>query len=191
MDIWEKWYTQAKKYYLANGNLEVSSNYIDEDGMALGRWIHRQRSKYRGTDSHGTALTQNEISKLETIGMIWDPLENTWNKNFKSACIYFNSFGDLLVPAKYIDKNNLKLGRWISTQRRLYADVEKRKTIPVERINKLNSIGMVWDPFLAQWEENFKAAKLFYDENGHLYIPKNYYTCDGINLGAWIPESKK
>ena len=93
----------------------------------------------------------------------------TWNEYFFAARHYQEANGDLLVPVSFIDKNGLKLGQWIK-----------------EKIELLESIGMVWNPLGAQWERNYAQAKLFFEKNGHLCVPKNYVTENGIKLRPWI-----
>ena len=54
-------------------------------------------------------------------------------------------FSPGLVPTKY--STNPALGRWVSTQRsqyKLFVDGEK-STMTQERVERLNSIGFVWN----------------------------------------------
>jgi len=53
------------------------------------------------------------------------------------------------------DKSDKKMKTWISTQRHFY----KHKTIPTERIEKLESEGFVWDPADIEWETKFEKFK--------------------------------
>lgn len=69
---WEVGYSHAKEYYKVNGTLDVPLNYLSPDKYNLGQWIFNQRcrkspeKKYRGK-----LLTQEQITRLESIGMIW------------------------------------------------------------------------------------------------------------------------
>jgi hypothetical protein len=190
MDLWYRGYQQAKKYYSRHGDINVSSSFVDEDGYSLGRWLSHQRNKFNGTDAHETALSSKQIQDLNSIGMIWDKLEYQWNAYYQSAHRYYNTNGDLLVPVSYIDENGLKLGQWICAQRRYYFGKAKRGMITSERINKLEAIGMTWDPLSVQWEANYTFAKQFFEENGHLFIPKNYVTENGTKLDKWIQNQR-
>ncbi len=38
----------------------------------------------------------------------------------------------------------------------------------------------------SSWEQYFQAASIFAAENGHLRVPKNFQTKEGLHLGAWI-----
>ena len=190
MYSWDEWYLQAKKYYCKHGNLNISTSYVDDDGFNLGRWICAQRAKYKGNDSHGTVLSADKIQKLEMIGMIWDSLEASWNEYYSSACQYYGQNGNLLVPATYIDSNGLKLGQWISKQRAYYLGKAKRGRITKERIRKLELIGMRWTPMEDQWEKSYAAAYDFFQNSGHLMVPKDYVSDDGIKLNNWIGSQR-
>ena len=41
------------------------------------------------------------------------------------------------------------------------------------------------------WEGHYQEAKAFYQDNGHLRIPKTYVTPSGISLGAWLATQRK
>lgn len=63
-----------------------------------------------------------------------------WNYYYVSAQQYYESFGNLEVPAKYVTPDGIKLGMWIRKQRTAY----KNEDISADRIEKLESIGMIW-----------------------------------------------
>lgn len=42
------------------------------------------------------------------------------------------------------------------------------------------------DSLSAPWNHYFSAAEAYYRENGHLNVPKNYDTPEGIHLGQWL-----
>lgn len=189
MDSWNDWYEIAKQYYVQNGNLDVPAEYRDENGNRLGRWIQHQRAKYRGTDSHKCELTEEQINKLNEICIVWDPTELKWNEYYIAASQYYKENGNLMIPAKYVCKNGLKLGQWISKQRSYFLGTSKRGTISNDRIEKLNRIGMVWEVSDYQWEKAYAIAEEYYEANGHLFVEKNYIL-KGINLGNWIRNQR-
>ena len=43
----------------------------------------------------------------------------------------------------------------------------------------------------ASWEMMYAKAKTYYEQNGHLNIPKRYKTKDGYSLGNWIFTQRK
>lgn len=141
---WYSCYEEAKAYYQKHGDLLVPYGYVTERNVTLGKWIANQRSVFKG-NSQTNHLTDNEIRLLEEIGMVWDVLELRWNKYYRIATEYFKEHGNLLVPRNMIYQG-VPLGRWINTQRNdhnlLY---RKNKRMNVDRIKRLESIGMVWN----------------------------------------------
>ncbi|MDE7198491.1 MAG: helicase associated domain-containing protein [Lachnospiraceae bacterium] len=41
-----------------------------------------------------------------------------------------------------------------------------------------------------EWDIVYSYAKQYYEENGHLFVPKKYETHDGFTLGKWIWEQR-
>lgn len=70
---WDYFYRQAKGYFEENGHLFVPEDYVNERGTALGKWIVLQRRRGLGLESR--PLNQNQIDKLEEIGMFWEDIE--------------------------------------------------------------------------------------------------------------------
>ena len=106
--------------------------------------------------------------------------DKIWNEKFLLCFEYLQKHGNLLIPQNYIIEN-IKLGSWISVQRYLY----KKGKLSADRIEKLNSIGMVWSDYDLAWETNFNLAKKYYREHGNLSIEQSYCVA-GKKLGNWI-----
>ena len=136
---WEEKFELAKEYYEAQKNLLVPSDYETENGVKLGVWIRTQRAAYKG--KRRVELTEEQIAKLEEIGMIWDPHQVNWEEKYQLAKEYYKGQGDLLILKNYETENGVRLGKWISKQRVEY----KKKKLTEERIKKLEEIGMVWE----------------------------------------------
>lgn len=113
-------------------------------------------------------------------------LTSTWDVNYLAAKSYYDTYGDLNVPAAYRTENNVFLGNWITYQRQLYRSKHHGSLTP-ERIEKLNRIGMVWENrYDNSWETVYIAAEDYYVEHGNLAVPSYYQTEDGILLGRWL-----
>lgn len=181
---WDLMYAEAKKYYREHGNLLVPAKYKTETGLSLGNWLNVQRKIYSGK-ANGF-LTEEQIAQLDALGIVWDNYHNqVWEKNYLEAKEYFERFGDLLVPAKYVTETSFPLGMWIAMMRQYRAN-QRTNIVTEERIKRLNEIGMSWDVISDQWERNYLAAVDYYREHGHLIVPKSYISPDGIKLGYWI-----
>lgn len=182
---WDMYYASAKQYYKENGNLEVPARYITEEGYALGSWLNNQKAIRKGTIVG--KLTEDQIQKLDSIGMIWDSLDYFWEQNFKLAKEYYLTYGNLDIPTNYKSTDGKHLGNWILRQRHLY----KSNTLTNEQIKKLDSIGMDWmDRVDRVWENGLLEAKNYSEEYGNLSVPKNYRSNTDFPLGIWIQRQR-
>ena len=182
---WDMYYASAKQYYQENGNLEVPARYITEEGYALGSWLNNQKAIRKGTIVG--KLTENQIQKLDDIGMIWDSLDYFWEQNFSLAKEYYLAHGNLDVPTNFKSKDGKHLGNWVLRQRQL----NKTNSLTDEQIKKLDSIGMDWmDRVDRVWENGFIEAKNYSEEYGNLSVPKNYRTTTDFPLGIWIQRQR-
>ena len=180
---WYEYYDLAKKFHKENGNLLVPIRYITDDNKKLGSWISHQRRNYKSGN-----LIKEKIDLLEKIGMIWDPAEMTWIETFKIAKQYYEENKNLNIPDVFFYKN-VSLGSWIQTQRYNY----NQGTLTDSQIKRLNEIGMEWDPIRSQkyiWDKNYNTISEFYKKYKHLYIPINYISKDGVNIGVWLYDQK-
>lgn len=182
---WDMYYASAKQYYKENGNLEVPARYITEEGYALGSWLNNQKAIRKGTIIG--KLTEDQIQKLNSIGMIWDSLDYFWKQNFRLAKEYYLAHGNLDIPTNFKSKDGKHLGNWILRQRQLY----KSNSLTDEQIKKLDSIDMDWmDRVDRVWENGFIEAKNYSEEYGNLSVPKNYRSNTDFPLGIWIQRQR-
>ncbi|ADU24056.1 Helicase associated domain protein [Ruminococcus albus] len=186
---WDIMYEKAKEYYEQYGDLEIPKDYYTEDGYSLGIWIITQRGNYRGTTLNSVPLTQVQIDKLTAIGMRWQSInELSWERYFEAAEQYYNTHGDLLPTAAFVDENGIDLGRWLQNQRTARKNGVTKWGLTEERIARLDGIGMVWDVFDYQWEENFSAAVRYHRQHGDLEVPQKYVDSEGFYLGRWLSK---
>ncbi|MGV8982821.1 Helicase associated domain protein [Clostridium sp.] len=185
-DPWYINFELARDYYRTYENLFIRRDYITTKGVRLGKWINIQRQAYKGNIR--MFLTQEQIDKLNEIGMIWDKNKYDWDVSYEYAKKYFLENGDINVPQSYA-VDNFKLGKWINLQRNEY-NGKKSTSISNERIRRLNEIGMVWYLGKYKWFTNYLLAKRYFKEYGNLLIP-NDYEIDGIKLGEWIKKQRE
>ena len=146
----EKWqtnYEYAKIYYKHYGNLFIPQNFKTDDGIThdengkinLGAWICTQRTNFSN-------LSQEQQQLLQEIDFVVKPHEEKWQNNYRLAKIYYEHYGNLLIPKRfktndgftYEENGNVSLGIWIGTQR-------MKCDLTSERGRMLNQIGMVWN----------------------------------------------
>lgn len=134
---------------------------------------------------------KEQLSRLETIGMIWDSYENRWNTFLECARRYYEEHGNLMVPADYTTNDGVALGQWISTMKSIRrGNIPARKLTP-EQIAQLDSVGMYWgDVNEERWMQMYSAAQNYYQTHGDLSVRKNYVTDDGLCLGVWLVNQR-
>ncbi len=63
---WQQNYATAKRYFERNGNLDVPVTYKTPDGLALGKWLYRQKRAQAGKEK---PLTPEQRQKLSALGL--------------------------------------------------------------------------------------------------------------------------
>ena len=180
--IWERYFEKAKGYYEQNGDLNIPKGYI-VDGLNLGVWLQRMRQAY--ANKRFTVVTPEKKRMLDSIGMVWSPLSEQWEKNFLEAMQYYNEHGSLYMDNRYISPSGLKLGYWIAHLR------QKKDELTEEQISRLDKIGMVWDTEQYKFDNGYIYAQRYYRKNGRLDPPVAYVTEDGFKLGLWLEQKRR
>lgn len=182
---WEHYYEAAEIYYKQNADLDIPNSYVTENGLTLGTWLLTQRRVYTGKIEG--SLSQEQIQKLEAIGMQWE------NRNDRKFCQGYNALkkyreqnGDTDVNVRFVTEDGFALGRWASNLRLAYKDGTLNKT----RIEQLEEIGMIWDVREFRWNVAYRAAENYFIEHGNLDVPYDYLTSEGIALGTWVRNQK-
>lgn len=178
---WEQAYNALCRYVKQNGNADVPSGYIDENGIQLGKWVMRQRGSKK--------LNAERRAKLEKLGMNWE-ITDPWESKFRLAEDYYREHGDLKVPGNYV-VDGVWLGRWLSEQKNA-GEGKRKRQLTDEQKRKLESVGMVFGKTASDeaWELQFANAKAYFEEHGNLNVSKDYVAADGRRLGVWIIAQK-
>ena len=121
-------------------------------------------------------------------------MHDNWLKMYEFAQKYYWQHKDLEIKIKYVTEEGIKLGMWISNQRKKY----KNGKLSHQQIEMLNSIGMIWKVEKQTWDEMYSLAENYYRYYHNLKISKNFitkngyeYDQDGLRLGLWIFEQRK
>lgn len=188
---WENGFRHARDYFAEHGNLAVPAEYRSADGFLLGSWIVNQRYGKSGQYNKRT-LSQNQIRRLEAIGMRWDTKADTlWKSAYLAAKQYYHANGTLQMSAEYKTEDGIALGKWVRRQQYAYRCPEKsNSTLTPERIQLLEAIGIQWD-VQDGWQHRYELTKDYLAAHGNLQIPAKYKTTDGIWLGKWLYEQKR
>lgn len=185
---WDTYYYELEKYRETHHDLLVPKDYITESGLNLGMWLTRQRGIRRGR-AEGM-LTEEQIGRLDRLGMVWDVNDNAWEKYYRAAEQYRRENHNLNVPKTYVTGTGLALGSWIMTQRRV-----RQGSIPgsltEEKIARLDQLGMQWESANeAKWSEGYRHLLAFREAYGHVNVANGYVAEDGYRLGRWLNNQR-
>ena len=122
--------------------------------------------------------------------------QRNWDFQFDSLKAYKSIHGDTFVPATYPE--NPQLGNWVDNQRQLYRMRQEAEEsgvsaslefITADRIDKLNSIGFVWNANEHAWNLRFEELKQYISENGNACVPGIYPL--NQSLGLWVAKQRR
>ena len=176
---WEFYFGQLERYIETEGHTLVPGSFVTDDGYRLGGWVNRQRGAMQ-------TLNPELKARLDSIGFVWNQLDDYWEQGFKALTAFYQKFGHFSVT-RGIDKyTGFGLNSWISTQRLAF----KKNKLSSDRKQRLDALGFVWDANTEAWEEGFRELSAFYDEHGHCKVPANHRTDTGLNLGKWLDHQR-
>ncbi len=183
---WDHYFAAASTYYAEHGNLKVPLRYKTPGGLSLGDWVQTQRQTRKEKRTFGT-LTQQQIERLDGIGMVWETRSETaWARGLEAARRYRQQYGDLQVPSAYKDADGFALGNWIRNTRSRFGSGGLKES----QIRELDALGMVWNSIDAKWERCYAEAALYCEKHGSLNLTPKYVSPSGIRLGAWVENQR-
>ena len=183
---WDHYFAAASLYYAEHGDLKVPLRYKTPGGLSLGDWVQTQRQIRKGKRTFGT-LTQQQIERLDGIGMVWETRSETaWARGLEAARRYRQQYGDLQVPSAYKDADGFALGNWIRNTRSRFGSGGLKES----QIRELDALGMVWNSIDAKWEHCYAEAALYCEKHGSLNLTPKYVSPSGIRLGAWVENQR-
>lgn len=174
----------------------------------LSAWFYRQRRAYRDMleGKNSSAMTKERTAVLEELGFRPDMFSNrtkalslareqnqkktpkikvSWDRSFEKLKRYQRNNGHCNVP-----QLEGKLGRFVRHQRQLMMERQRhgaQTTLTDERIEKLESIGFIWDLNEFRWNEKLQQLRDYAEENGGTCnVPQSYG-----ELGDWCETQRE
>src|SRR5262249_4691911 len=115
--------------------------------------------------------------QLDAIGFVWEPYEVAWEQGLSALTTFNAREGHCRVPTKHIE-GEVKLGAWVREQR-------DNDRISVERKQRLDALGFIWNALESTWEQGFSALTTFKEREGHCRVPATH-TEASFKLGQWV-----
>ena len=174
-DAWEIGFRYLQEFSGRNGHVNVPRNYKAEDGYLLGSWLGNQKIRQQN-------LETNRREKLEALpGWAWNTKDAAWDSWYECLVNFVQRDGHCNPPAKYVTDEGLRLGSWVSNQRKL------KDEMPQDRRDQLEALsGWIWDAIAEQWETGFLHLQSFALREGHCKVPTKFLTPDDYKLGTWL-----
>ena len=181
-DIWESMYEQAQKYFEQHGDLLVPRT---EEYKKLSSWIKTQRRKYK-TNNEKSNLSQEQIKRLEKIGMVWDVIQHQWDTMYEQAKAYYEQYGSLSISDDRATEFK-QLRSWIQEQKLKY-NGEDKTDLSKKQIEQLESIGIIWDVNQTYYDNMYQQAKAYFEQHGDLLVPRKE---EYKPLNTWIKTQRR
>jgi len=108
---WEKHFNFLVEFQRREGHCNVSKKYRAKDGFNLGLWLLVQRGKKKKGK-----LNSTREKKLTDIGILWNVLEERWERNYQLLLEFQKQKGHCRVNDKY-KVNGSNVGQWLIYQR--------------------------------------------------------------------------
>ncbi len=172
---WQEHFEELNNFQKETGKKYPKAN----DGWnSLYNWAKNQRRQYRSGK-----LREDRALKLEKSGFPWKTDNKSFLERVKQLVRYQKDIGTMHVSQVKYEKGseNHRLSRWVNEMRRLYNE----NRLPIDRINKLNRIGFIWNMEDEQFSKNLTKLKRYNQKYGHFDIPQTGKT---KKLGSWVAQ---
>ncbi len=190
LDKEKKWihYYNLVSDYINKYNKEPLSN------KNLSNWWHLNKAKFINKE------LSKDKSKL--ISNLLNNIKDDWEEKYNILKEYYllhGNYKDLTNDFKTLNgitynKDGINLIDFINSIRMSY----KNHKLSKERINKLINIHFPFNDIKYNWDYMYDLASNYYFAHDNIYIPKNFYTYDGIttsnsgfNLGKWVDVQRQ
>ncbi len=152
---WRERFHELNQFYRIHNHVNIPVRY--KENRSLAAWIVRQR-----LNKEKLSITQKYA--LDSIGFIWDPRDELWEKNYTKLKEFYIKHGHCNVPISY--KEDPVFGRWVRKQRAVEPELS------LERIHRLNQLQFSWKLRDDVWIEHYYKLKM-YVENHNYCLPKS------------------
>lgn len=182
---WNKMYSIYVDYVSENKTNIISKTSIYK-GEQLGLWAQKQRD-----DKRTGVLLQNKIDALNSVGFVWEPLEDEWWRRYEQYKRYIKVNGSPYI-ARRTGFEGEHLGAWVETQRKWYATGK----MPEARVKLMLTLNPDFyrstanEELEKEWNRKFEQYKRYCAETRQTSVPENTIY-EHENLGSWYKVQKR
>jgi hypothetical protein len=120
-------------FHSREGHLRVPLKFV-EGGVPIGSRLNYLRSAYRKK-----ILSETQIKDLENLGIVWDPLEEQWQRGLSALREFRQAHGHAQVPYDY-EHRGFPLGVW----RNAKIGARRRGQLEPRKIQELDELDFIW-----------------------------------------------
>jgi hypothetical protein len=169
---WNEMYQKLIAYKREHNSTSVTRSCKEDP--KLGSWVGNQRMRYKNK-----TISDHCGDRLNSVRFVWIIIDQVpWVEMFQRLVTYKKEHKSTNVLWKY--PADPRLGNWVHSQRQDYT----KKDLSIERINRLELIGFIWDPRDARWMEMYHRLLAYKKQYRSTKVP-SYYTEDP-QLGKWV-----
>lgn len=162
----------AQAYHDEHGHLDVSADYTDPAGYALGTFITTMRDAAKAG-----RLEADWTAELDALGMIWDKHDAAWRARLAAAADYLRTHGHLAAPA------TTPVGAWLAEQRHLAA----KNTLAAARADALAALALDWRlPHGADWHRKYHLLRSHLADGADPAALTRDTLLAGVKIGSWL-----
>ena len=129
--------------------------------MCIRDRLQSQRTRYKARSwseaerkgkAKVSALSDEEVERLEALGVSWDPLAAQWERMYGLLAAYREREGHANVPDSHMEDGE-RLGGWVREQRKRYkarswSEAERKgkrlSALSDEEVERLEALGVLW-----------------------------------------------
>jgi superfamily II DNA or RNA helicase len=178
-ETFERHIALLQGFVAREGHARVPFSHVEE-GVSLGKWISKQRSRRDTLAPERLARLEalGFVNRLESLGFVSGALDEKFERLFVLLERYKSIEGHTRVPRNFVIDGE-RLGAWVSNLREL------RDSHSPERIARLEELGFVWDFRADDFERKLALLQRYIAREGNALVPRNF-SVDGVNLGQWV-----
>jgi hypothetical protein len=171
---WEQRFQELKKFRKKFGHCDVPSVWPHNPKLA--KWVKVQRNYH-------SSLPLEKLERLYNLGFAFDRPTQLWLDRFFELVDFKKKHGHCHVPCRW--RKNPQLGEWVSEQRKKH----RKRIIALERQQRLENVGFVWDAVDEHWHNLFKRLMAFKKYHGHCNVPRGYPK--DRSLARWVVRQRQ
>jgi HKD family nuclease len=171
--VWEERYSELKSFYEQYGHSSVAMSVNNTPELdSLASWVTMQCYFKKHNDKR---MTKYRIKKLEELNFIW---ERGYGRGFKKDDNWlellekYSEFKKInkREPQQVLNPEEYSIARWRGDQ----VTARNRGKLSKERVELLESEGIIWDLDLEKFNLKLKSLLKYFDEFKNFEVPFNY-----------------